>query len=119
MRHTTFKPDRILAVLVGTSKFDAVLKKEKNEKGMHEAYYDNLPDAKKDCDDLRECLKHYGLHQDEEDFYFLDDNPSSKQIDQTMKILTKRLKEGREQKPAINYIVIFLFAGHGLLKEGE
>ena len=30
MREMTFKPDRILAVLFGTSKFDAVFKKQNN-----------------------------------------------------------------------------------------
>ena len=30
MRQMTFKPDRILAVLFGTSKFDSVFKKQKD-----------------------------------------------------------------------------------------
>ena len=61
-------------MLVGTSKFDSVYKKQKNQRGENKPYYDNIPEAKKDCDDLRECLTHYDLR--EEDFYSLDDNPS-------------------------------------------
>ena len=35
-----------------------------------------------------------------------------------MKKLKEMIKEGQESKPPVNYLVIFLFAGHGMIKEG-
>ena len=68
----TFNPDRVLAVLFGTSRFDAVHKKQKN--GNFKPWFSDLPEAKQDCKDLRDCLRHYNIRDD--DFYNLDENPS-------------------------------------------
>ena len=32
--------------------------------------------------------------------------------------IRKRIKEGSQAKPQVNYVVVWLFAGHGILKEG-
>ena len=32
--------------------------------------------------------------------------------------LSKRLREGKKARPPENYLVIILFAGHGILKDG-
>ena len=62
-------------------------------------------------------MKHYNLR--EEDTYDLSFDPSLKEVNDTMKEIRLRIHKGRDSVPKINYIIIFLFAGHGLLKEGE
>ena len=65
---------------------------------------------------MRECLKHYGLL--DHNTFNLDQNPTQRQVQQTMLRIRERILQGKRQKPMVNYLVIFLFAGHGLLKDG-
>ena len=76
MRQAMFIPDHTLALFFGMSKFDNVYKQTKN--GGFEPYFENLPEAKDDCDDLKNCLKHYNLA--EENCYDLSNNPTLKEI---------------------------------------
>ena len=95
------------------SNFDAV---QKHTKSGLQPYFCDIEEAKQDCHDMRECLKHYGLL--EANTYNLDQNPSLGQVQQTMMKIRERILQGKKQRPMVNYMVIFLFAGHGLLKDG-
>ena len=77
MRQMTFKPDHILAVLFGTSTFDAVYKRKTNNYD-YKPFFADLPEAKKDCEDLRDCLEHYNLLK--ENCYNLDNNPGEYEV---------------------------------------
>ena len=53
-----FTPDVTLAVYFGMSKFDKVIKKDSEgnpemKDGKYRPRFDNIEQAKKDCDDLR------------------------------------------------------------------
>ena len=76
IRQTMFIPDHTLAVFYGQSKFDIVYKKTK--KGEYQPFFADLPEAKTDCDDLKNCLKHYNVAED--NCYDLSNNPTSKEI---------------------------------------
>ena len=48
----------------------------------------------------------------------MSNNPTEKEGRQTIMDIEKRLKEGRNKAKRENYLVIFFFAGHGILKDG-
>ena len=102
--------DQSLAVLIGLTRFDQVF--EKNKDGSFSQAYPDLPAAKKDCDDLQECLQKYRI-QGEDDIYRLDD-PIFKLINKNFSKIRTRIKKN----PDRNFLTIWLFAGHGILKLG-
>ena len=72
MRQTMFIPDELLAVFFSMSKFD--INYTKTKEGEYVPYFEDLPEAKVDCEDLKECLKHYNLK--ESNCYDLSNDPS-------------------------------------------
>ena len=42
----------------------------------------------------------------------------SKTVGNKLAELTKKLREGKKKTPIENYLIVFLFAGHGILKDG-
>ena len=71
MRQTMFIPNHTLAVFFGMTKFDINYKKRKGE---YVPFFDDLPEAKRDCDDLKKCLSNYNFK--EENCYDLSNNPT-------------------------------------------
>ena len=43
---------------------------------------------------------------------------SSAKVGEKFAELTKRLREGKRKQPIEKFLIIFLFAGHGILKDG-
>lgn len=115
MRQDFFVPDHCIAVYFATSKFDEV-QEVKSDGSVVQAYGD-LTAAKPDCDTLRECLEKYGI-RNPADIYNLDNNPTLKEVTDVCKKIEIRLKAGKFMEPPENYLVIFLFAGHGILHDG-
>ena len=115
MRQTMFIPNHTLAVFFGMTKFD--INYRKTRKGEYVPFFDDLPEAKRDCEDLKKCLNNYNFK--EENCYDLSNNPTLKQIEAVWQKIRARLKEGKNQQPKVNYTIIFLFAGHGMLMEGN
>ena len=117
-----FIPHKTLLVLFSMTRFDAVLKTEGGGLGAGAdatkpaAAYAPLPAAETDCDDLRACLAEYDI-TDEADIYRLAD-PTEMETRHVFEQLDLRLAHGRDSKPRVNYLVICLFAGHGVLKAG-
>ena len=100
-----------MAVYVGYDKFDAVYKKLSD--GKYKPVYDDLPAAKADCKTLEQCLKKYKI-QDEKNIYRLDDNPLLTVVRGTQMKIYRRMSE----EPDVKFCVIWLFAGHGILRQG-
>ena len=48
----------------------------------------------------------------------MGENPSSALVTAEMGKLSKRLRAGKSKRPVENYFIVFLFAGHGILKDG-
>ena len=48
----------------------------------------------------------------------MGDNPSPTQFGKAIDEISKKLREGKRAKPPVNYLVVILFAGHGVLKDG-
>ena len=51
-----------------------------------------------------------------DDIYNLDADPSEKEVNKVFMEISKKLKDGKENE--VNYLVIYLFAGHGILRDG-
>ena len=73
------------------AKFDIL--KKKNRDGNLESFFGELPEATKDCQDLKECLKHYNLL--DHNCYNLDKNPTLEEVNKTMKAVEQRILEGK------------------------
>ena len=98
------------------SHYDKVLKCN-NEGVILQALLDNQQ-AKKDCDDLRRCLEKFGIN-DPHDVYDLSEDPTKEQTIQVFRDIMFRLTEGRDSPVKVNYLVFFIFAGHGVLQDGQ
>ena len=109
-----FKPRHNILITFGMSKFDACWK---IEKGKFVQYMRNLPDVEDDIHGFKKCLAKYNVHEWEE--LKLPINPTEAQVEDVMHNLQCKIENGNDEKPPINYLVIFLFAGHGMWKEGK
>ena len=98
------------------SKFDECRKKNKKT-GAYEQAYPDLDTVEKDCADLLKCLGKYGFRK--RNVFDLSENPSRKDVEYNLIVITKMLRQGKKKKPLEKYLVIFLFAGHGLMVEGQ
>lgn len=54
----------------------------------------------------------------EHDIIDCTNNPTAKEVDKHMSALSKEMRKGKTASPVENYLVIFLFAGHGVLRDG-
>ena len=62
-------------------------------------------------------LDYYKIDDKEDVVVDLSNNPTEKEFEQAyLKEIAALLKKGKEDK--INYLTIFLFAGHGIMKDG-
>ena len=80
--------------------------------------YANLQTCKKDCSDLKALLDRYRL-SDEDEVHMMDADPSTKQMKALFKALNTTIREGKKATPKKNYLIFYLFAGHGILKDGK
>ena len=71
-----------------------------------------MDQAQNDCDEMEKCLKKLGLK--DENIYRLTNATRMQAHDVIQKKVTDRLRMGKKSKPEINYLVIFVFAGHGI-----
>ena len=117
MKQQWFVPTRTLLLLFSMTNFDAVLKKnDKPDQGPDKPVFAELPAAETDCIDLKKCMEEFNI-KDEHDVFILE-NVTEKVVLGTLTEIRNRLKQGRKEKPPTNYLVISLFAGHGILKDG-
>ena len=116
MRQNWFKPDRMIVVYFAVTKFDSVGKRDPKT-GKFEQYFKvDLPEAKTDCETLRKVLDYYKIDEEQDEVFDLTNNPTEEEFYDVYYKIGKLLSEGKQQK--INYLTIFLFAGHGILKNG-
>ena len=48
-----------------------------------------------------------------------DREPSSKEINEMFDSISTRLRKAKKIKPIDKYLIFFLFASHGILKDGK
>ena len=123
-----FRPKYRLGILCGMTKFDAVctLKKKSNRQGstQSEPEYElkqslpNLDTAKYDCEIMRDCLLKYEF-MDEDITNLYERDPSSKEVCEAFENISSRLRKSKKRKPIEKYLIFFLFATHGVLKDGK
>ena len=53
-----------------------------------------------------------------DDVYNLDADPTEKETRLVFSEIDKKLRAGKASLPQVNYLVIYLFAGHGILRDG-
>lgn len=104
-----FIPNRILGVLFGQSIFDAV--ETDDENGHPKQAMANIPQAKQDCEDMKEFLSWFGAQP--EDIFMLD-NPTFKEVRQLYLKINKMLLQGQNTVPQVNFVVWHVFCGHGI-----
>ena len=109
-----FQPRYRLAFYFGINNYDACWKR--NKQGELVQAMPDLPGAEQDCEMLRMCLEKYQIR--ESDVFWFGNNPTGKELGDAFDKLSKRLREGKRAKPAETYLVIMLFAGYGILKDG-
>ena len=116
MRMNWFKPDRMIVVYFAVTEFDQVGTVDPVT-GNFRPYFKDLPYAKQDCDTLRKVLDYYKIDETHDKVFDLDQNPTEKEFDKVYhNDIANLLQEGKKNK--INYLTIFLFAGHGIIKDG-
>ena len=76
----------------------------------------DLDGARSDCKEMIDCLEKYQIK--ENDVIDLSNNPTTKETGEALDALSKDLREGKKADPPVNYLVIFVLAGHGIIKEG-
>ena len=76
-----------------------------------------LPGAARDCEIMKKCLEKYQIK--EQDVVDLSNNPTADQTGRALDELSKRIRQGKQSEPPENYLVVLLFAGHGILRDGE
>ena len=97
------------------SKFDACWKRDRT--GTLAQAYNDIPNSRKDCNQLKKCLQKYEIMY--EDIYDLSNDPSPDECDKVLNMISKKIREGKNKSvPVENYLIICLFAGHGVLKDG-
>ena len=62
-------------------------------------------------------MEKYGI-KDDDQIYDLSDDPSDKELEAMFKNVLQKLIQGN-QVSRTNYLLIFFFAGHGVLFEGS
>ena len=115
MRRNWFEPNYKYAFLFGMSKFDCCWKKNKKLGGYEQAY-PNLDTVENDCDELLQCIRKYGFKK--RNVFNLSKNPTRRDVEYSLIAISTMLRAGKKKKPLDKYLVIFLFAGHGLMVEG-
>ena len=113
--HNWFRPKHRKAVLFAQSKFDAVHCFDKKKMEMRQ-FYPDLEYVKNDCELMKQGLKNFEIL--EKDIIDLSDNPDMKKTSNALDGLSKELRESKKMKPPEKFLVVFLFAGHGILRDG-
>ena len=65
---------------------------------------------------MHEVLDSYGIDDENDVVFDLSNDPTEEEFDEVYDKIKQLLIEGQQNK--INYLTIFLFAGHGILKNG-
>ena len=110
MRNNWFEPDHRIAFIFGMTKFDSVYKR--NHRNIFVQAFDDLETVTTDCGQFTNCLEKYGIQT--KNVYNLCDNPTQRDVETAINQISKKLREGKKKVPMERYLIIFLFAGHGL-----
>ena len=105
----------MIVVYFAATKFDKVGKKDPVTGEFKQFFPVDLPEAQDDCETMRKVLDYYMIHDEHDRVYNLTD-PSEEEFFRVYYEIAKLLQEGKQNK--INYLTIFLFAGHGIMKNG-
>ena len=115
MHANWFEPDHRLAIIFGMSTFDACYKKLPD--GTYRQAFDNLDSTSEDCKRLIDCLEKFQIET--KNVYDFSHNPTSRDVEYALSQISAKLRAGKKQRPMVRYLVIFLFAGHGLQLDGQ
>ena len=88
----------------------------KLKKGEYKPLFENLSAVKKDCAHMKQCLKKYEIMP--EDIYEFDNDPTFVEVNNCIDKISRKIREGKKSQPVETFLVICLFAGHGILKDG-
>ena len=66
---------------------------------------------------MRIFLEKFGVKK-KEDIYLLDNNPTKIETMKAFMDIEKRLRAGKAATPRVNYLLICVFAGHGINRGG-
>ena len=109
-----FRPKHRVAIIFGMSKFDACWNRGRD--GQLKQAFADLDTVKQDCKIFKECLLKYEFMEHE--ILDLSNDPDLKTVTKVIGDLSTKIRKGKRARPVENYLIIFLFAGHGILKDG-
>ena len=72
-----------------------------------------------DIREFKKSMEKYNVYERKDLELTLKINATSKDVNDVLHRLFKMIKDGKKAKPQKNYLVIFLFAGHGMIKDGS
>ena len=128
---SAFIPDEKIFFGVGVSNYDAVWKISKDQKDKYQAAqtFPDIPNAYKDVENMYNLLQAYdfdlrpntkGGKEDLNQTLFMFDNAPEKDVfSKGFMRLSKLVREGKKHKPPKKYLLMFLFAGHGMIVENS
>ena len=67
---------------------------------------------------MRDCLLKYEF-MDSDIHKLYENDPSSKEVCTTFDTISASLRKSKKRRPIEKYLIFFLFATHGILKDGK
>ena len=108
-------PDTSILVLFGMNKYTHVW--TRNDDGELKQAVNNTPYARHECELVKQVLKKYQVKP--ENIYGDTRDPTSKQWTEILSMISGRLRSGARKEPPENFLIIYAFAGNGIIKDGR
>ena len=110
MQNRQFIAHRKIVVLFAATSFDAVHTKDGTK------IYDDIEECQEDINLIEEVLQHYPISEDDRVIKLVDKDACIDRFDELYLELVKELSEAEQNDE--NVLLISVFAGHGILKNG-
>ena len=108
-------PETSILVLFGMNKYTHVW--SRNDDGELKQAVNNTPYARHECELVKQVLKKYQIKP--ENIYGDTRDPTSKQWTEILSMISGRLRSGARKEPPENFLIIYAFAGNGIVKDGR
>ena len=105
-------------VLFGQGIYDACWRPEPDKNGEFQQGIADLETVQEDCKVFKRCIDKFQIHESNVINLTDDTQKSRKKLIVALDNIFEKLKAGKRAKPPVNYLVIFLSASHGFLKDG-
>ena len=105
----------MITVLFAATSFDAVHVKQGRK---YQQMFQDLPDCIKDVEIMEEVLQHYQISEDDITYKLIDEDATVEQFDEVYQEIQDELSKAYYMEAQEDIVVISVFAGHGILRNG-